>query len=102
MVAGRQLITDLAGGKASLNQVFDGCNLGDSRLQGLRERICHWPRVEVNTPILNTVLTPTQKLFNMVLKRTALHRPKLQQSLHRLHPQTKTAPAQGLHSLAGA
>lgn len=102
LVAGRQRLTCFEGSSTPGEQIVEGFYFGDFRLQGLRERICHEPTVEVNTPILNTVLTPTQKLFNMVLKRTALHRPKLQQPLHRLHSQTKTAPTQGLHSLARA
>lgn len=78
-----------------LDRVFAGCNFGDFRLLGFGERICHEARVEVNTPILNGVLTGTQDFFNMVLKPRALHRLRPQQPLHRLHPTNENGPSRG-------
>src|SRR5438067_6389865 len=101
LVALGQFLARFESGAAPREQVFDGCDFGDFRLQGLRERICHEVRVEVNAPVLNRVLTQAQTTFRMVLKPRALHRPKPHAPLHRC-PQTKTAPAQGLHSLARA
>jgi len=59
-VARRQLVPHFAGRQSTLDQIFEGCDFGDFRLQGLRERICHVPRVEVNAPLLNRVLTDPQ------------------------------------------
>src|SRR5690606_15705180 len=100
-IACGQVLACFAGGETALDGVFDGFDLGDSRLQGIRERFCHALRVEGNTPCLNRVLTSTQKVLSMVLKPRALHRPKRLAPLHRCI-KTKTAPAQGLHSLARA
>lgn len=96
LVACGQFLACFEGGATSGKQVFDGCDFGDFRLQGLRERICHEVRVEVNTPVLNSVLTdPQGQVFNSVQKRTALHRPKPQQPLHRPRPTNENGPSSG-------
>src|SRR5690606_4199110 len=99
-VGRRDLIADLAGYGAALIGVFDGCYFGDSRLQCLRELVCHGLSVGGNTPVLNTVLTPRRVAFKMVLKPTALHRPKRHALLHRCS-QAKTGRTPRLHSQAG-
>lgn len=80
----------------ALGRVCVGCNFGDFRLLGFGERICHEVRVEANTPLLNRVLTdPQRQVFNGVSKPRALHRPKPQQPLHRLHPTNENGPSRG-------
>jgi hypothetical protein len=100
LVACRQLLARYEGGTALLDEIFDGCDLGDLRLQEFGERICHEVRVGGETPLLNRVLTDPQRRFNMVLKPRALHSLKPHAPLHRCS-QMKTGRTPRLHSQAG-
>src|ERR1043165_5513528 len=53
LVARCQFLAGFESGAALHEQVVYGCNFGDFRLQGFRERICHEARVEATAPVLN-------------------------------------------------